>query len=101
MTIPKYDLPTAIRVGAKIRGQTRGGHYYKHGRSCAIGAAIEAEGNRCPDDLVSYKITRSLWPELGVCIDDYTNLEEAIIFLNDNARWTRERIADWLEVILP
>ena len=101
MITPKYDLPTAIRVGAKLRGQTRTGHYYSHGRSCAVGAAIEAEGNRCPDNLVSNKLTRGLWPELSVYIDDYTNLEAAIIFLNDNALWTREEIADWLEVILP
>jgi len=96
MTTPLYDLPRAIRIGAKLRGQTRNGDFFEDGCSCAIGAALEAEGMQ---DRVG--VAPTLWPELGFYIGPDQTLWEAIVLLNDNAGWTREEIADWLDYILP
>ncbi len=95
MTTPKYDLPTAIRIGAKIRGQTHIGYNYAGGRTCVLGAALEGETG-------SYLgFASELWPELRAGLDADTSICEAITDLNDKAFWTREEIADWLDVILP
>lgn len=97
MITPKYDLPTAIRIGAELRGQTRHGLLFYAGRSCVLGAAMEAENSDDP-----YKCnTRILWPELDMQINDGISLFQAVIALNDYARWTREEIADWLDMVLP
>ena len=74
------------------------GSYFNHGRSCAIGAAIEAEtGKNSTLTIADNKI----WPELKFEIDGYLSLGVAIVFLNDDARWTREEIADWVDMVLP
>lgn len=96
MTTPKYDLPTAIRIGAKIRPQCRG-LYYIDGGSCVLGAMAEAEGVNNPYGLW----LDSLWPELTVDMGADRTLRSMLVFLNDSALWTREEIADWLDVILP
>ena len=96
MTTAKYDLPTAIRIGAKIRPQCRD-LYHRNGESCVLGAAFEAEGIRPYTDPQLFE----LWPELRMQVDPEHALFSALTFLNDDARWTREEIADWLEVILP
>ena len=88
------DLPTAIREGAKLRGRTRTGNYYNDGRSCAIGAAYEAETGKC-------EVVNCIWPELLFQIDDYITLGGAIVDLNDKAGWTRKEIADWVDMVLP
>ena len=96
MQEPKYDLPTAIRIGAQRRPQTQSGQTFKDGATCAMGAAMDAEAGR-PSSSDGFE----LWPELRFKIDDSCTLWGAICQLNDEARWTREEIADWLDVILP
>ena len=95
-------LSEAIRLGSMIRPQ---GFYslMQGGKSCALGAAIEAtlEAGESKSSTV-YKI----WPWVytsqycPVCIM-YLSSTQAITHLNDIHRWTRERIADWVETIEP
>ena len=95
-------LSTAIRRGAEIRGQTHG-EFFQRGRSCALGAAFEANlGHR---DLGKGPTLVKQFPELGIVID-YSHswgrtLLRAVIGLNDRARWSREEIADWVDTVLP
>ncbi len=96
MITPKYDLPTAIRIGAKIRGQTRSGHAFHKGRSCAIGAAMEAETGE-PGPIGAY----DRWPEMNFQIDPEYSIWDAVIGLNDICGWTREEIAEWVDMVLP
>ena len=97
---PKYDLPTAIRIGAEIRGQTRDGKFCSGGRSCALGAAHEGEMGYGNSWQIYFDLYQ-MWPELHLSIDDHISLFEAITLLNDESRWTREEIADWLDMVLP
>ncbi len=100
MTTPKYDLPTAMRTGAKRRPQTRYVYFDDfHTRSCALGAAYEGETKHVGGWNIGYDMRR-LWPELNVEMGD-GSLYDTISFLNDQARWSREEIADWLDYILP
>jgi hypothetical protein len=96
-------LSDAIRLGATFRPQCIG-HLFRDGKSCALGAAYEAVNNsitgprkanvlmrRFPalKEKVRHPLTSGITDKL-VCV---------IPSLNDAHRWTRERIADWLESI--
>lgn len=81
-------LSEAIRIGAKIRPQGRGGCNAARGTSCALSAAHEAITGQ-PNTFVEYWSTvKPLAPE---------HVLEAVYRKNDFDGWTRERIADWLE----
>lgn len=105
-------LSEAIKEGAKIRpqsfGQFFGGTDNPHEiTSCAIGAAYEAAcgmasirdandglvelGKAVHVDFKSYVTEPLFGRNLG--------LYRTIIMLNDDSKWTREQIADWLETI--
>lgn len=105
-------LSEAMRKGAKIRPQTRN-HYYAMGDdgrwcSCAMGAAIEgALGNM---ELITRHGAEVLFggvlgdfvtaPDVRISdSDEKIKLMKAVLCLNDDLEWTRERIADWLEGI--
>jgi len=92
-----------------LRPQCRGG-LFENGRSCTIGAALEATGTKycehgaavnhndfylhfkerfkCSELMVAHPVNK----QLGA-------LMETIYSLNDGYRWTREQIADWVETI--
>ncbi len=102
-------LSEAIRLGAMLRPQTTGA-IYKHGKSCAWGAAWEAMGGDIEHwshtmNMSSHSICMRFWPELNKeVIDpiggDLRKLYFVIEYLNDNPNcWTRERIADWVTTI--
>ena len=95
-------LSEAIRLGAMIRPQAFG-HRFRAGGSCAWGAAQEAIGLHGPH--VSWMDLpadwRSIWswrpcPDLS-CNHRFNY--SLIAHLNDDHRWTRERIADFVTTI--
>lgn len=90
------QLSEAIRLGAMIRPQCFG-RLFLNGRSCALGAAVEAAGVKLSDPQ-DYDALRARWPILNVTIDDSTVLD-TIVLSNDCSELTREQIADWVETI--
>lgn len=112
-------LSEAIRLGAMLRPQARH-DYMRTGRSCAIGAALEAIGiplrNRADDDFErtnEHEAIQELrlrpefheWGKLEKpanricpgCGRTPDSVSGVIIELNNQHGWTRERIADWVE----
>ena len=95
-------LSTAIRLGSLLKPQEFGGEGY-HGRSCALRAAAEAVG--IVDDwggVLDYAAIQQRWPWIGTSLAiptrSYCALAmDTIVFLNDEERWTREQIADWVQ----
>lgn len=93
----------AIRLGLKYAPiQAFGGMRPTMDSACAIGTAVlGANGaatrftdisalvyNKCP---ACGPTCNSVW--------EFSKLYGVVIHLNDNVRWSRERIADWLESI--
>lgn len=52
----------------------------------------------CGDCLYSSKVCEHAAPELERCANTAT-VQRMIVHLNDNHRWSREQIADWLETL--
>lgn len=114
-------LSTAIREGAKLRPQCFGPMYeYIDGRvcSCAMGAAAEALHLINPDELELDGMCRYATPyepldalhdmsesdDLLTCpvadCGQHWSYTDMVPHLNDdNHKWTREAIADWLASI--
>lgn len=77
--------------------------------ACALGAAGLAVGETCTEDLAKvYPILHKIacWPDgtfTNITVDGQlrsaASVAEIIITLNDNLKWSRERIADWVESI--
>ena len=96
-------LSEAIRLGATLGPQTFTQWRGQNDSTCAIGAAMAAIGlkNGLSGDV------EKRWPELRRIMVEYpTNksrccLFTAILFLNDNERWSREQIADWVASVEP
>lgn len=93
----------AIREGAKLHPQGFK-KFYEDGRTCAFGAGMQAVAS---DELFAhFSICYDTYPYLNA--DDVTRscpggcglfldtLAVAIFHLNDDHRWSREQIADWL-----
>lgn len=101
----------AMRLGAMMRPQA----FFKlhdtdTGGSCALGAvadalgALQASENAYTPDK-NFKIPAH-WKAIGrhtLCphCDQHvgTQIDHVIIHLNNDVRWTRERIADWIETV--
>lgn len=102
-------LSEAIRIGAMLRPQTRN-DYYRDGGSCAIGAACEAAGIRfieTPDlveafgpywFMVGARLDCPACPETFIGGTSTSSRGRTITHLNDFHGWTRERIADFVEL---
>lgn len=106
-------LSEAIRLGAMLKPQGRE-LYIDAGKTCAVGAALDAIGvldwflaqGGDPTDWfpeLSRDINRppnSRCPISGCDDSDARfNIASTIFHLNDDHRWTREQIADWVETI--
>jgi hypothetical protein len=100
-------LSEAIRLGAMLRPQYKGGYFgtVDHTSelgSCAMGAALEAAGPGAPINLektfplITSYVTFTPSPSIGAV---RSRLDYIITYLNDDRDWSRERIADWVEVI--
>ena len=96
-------LSEAIRLGSMMGPQCFG--YMRLGEAtCALGAAYKAL-----DDSVREVSMTDIYPWLAkkiICPVDYCSGITEVIFiiaqhLNDDHRWTRERIADWVATVEP
>ena len=104
-------LSEAIRLGSLLHPQGIGGQ--RISGTCALMAAADAVG--LPDEwectgspCVDYIALRERFPILKTqrvpkcpvpgCYESTPSLEHAIWRANDKARWTREKIADLVEV---
>jgi hypothetical protein len=103
-------LSQAIRLGATMKPQAFGYFYGDDGRSsCALGAAADAIGAD-PERLEFARtwqfadvFDQPLCPECGKNADerDGDGDKDIIIHLNDVHQWTRESIADFVELHEP
>ena len=96
----KLKLSEAIRLGAMWRPQAFGVLTDGVG-TCAIGAATEAMGLPLDDEMPNprewdFVLKIRACP---VCITHDPDRLNVVAHLNDDHRWTRERIADWVETI--
>jgi hypothetical protein len=95
-SLTPMKLSEAIREGAKLRPQGFG-ELCEQGRTCALGAAIEGvwgygsvwayetkDGKNCIDLATHFR-------------NPHESLYWDITTKNDHEKWSRERIADWLE----
>jgi hypothetical protein len=103
-------LSEAIRLGAMMKPQGTG-RLLRGGRSCALGAALDAvgrlEGQEMPTDRVDgwlYDVLAQIWPWAveAVVVDPchqglHLPVVDACWKLNDIQRYTREQVADWVE----
>lgn len=105
-------LSEAIRLGAMLKPQAYTAVLVKGSSTCALGAAYDAvgllgEGHYSID---CYGVILKAFPLLArdivpcpacglVPSGDEDDLADNISHLNDNHRWTRERIADWVATI--
>lgn len=98
----------AILAGAKLRPQGFG-ILYGNGKSCALGAACEGSGYPIAYQATARHVDAHLEKAFGAAVlntitscpysdcdhpDDFA--EMIITHLNDDHKWTRERIAEWL-----
>lgn len=101
-------LSEAIRLGSMLGPQTFH-QLHRANATCARGAALLAIGIK--DWAENDEVAHTEWPILfemrpelkscEICGKEYVAelLVFAITHLNDQHRWTRERIADWVEQI--
>lgn len=97
-------LSESIRLGATMRPQIFNDLSSDKG-TCALGAAREALGLTEPCDFLSNRFpllenVMALCPECSWDLHERT-LYAAIIHLNDTHKWTREQIADFVELHEP
>lgn len=110
-------LSEAIRLGSMLGPQSFGTLFCEDGGSCALGAALRAIGS----DISPH--WKAIGPKLPLLlaradhpfndaiqsvyvsrVDQQSEVYEGtlwsvIVSLNNTHRWTRERIADWVETI--
>ena len=100
------ELASFIRAGVLRRPTQAVGHYFEGTRaSCALGAAYEGM-YRLPSETGPSNPSRDLeW--FFACLDNVKrcpaenckkklSLAALIVHLNDDHRWSREQIADWV-----
>lgn len=101
----RMSLTEAIRLGAATTRQTRGVFYTGGGdvavRTCALGAALHAMGRLITQDDLS-DVVVAIFPELHtpvMCPECKVSdeLGDLVVHLNDEHKWTRNRIADWID----
>lgn len=91
-------LSEAIRLGAAMKPQAFGSLHY-NGGTCAMGAVCDALGidyncMKLPGEMVDFIESMQKCPACGKVQVVYS----VITHLNDMHRWTRERIADFVEL---
>jgi hypothetical protein len=108
-------LSEAIRLGAMLKPQAFG-RYFDQGRSCAMGAALEARGFCAASNDFPTQVSEEWWPWTRngdarcpmLCAAWKRDWHErpdcfraVIAHLNDSHKWTREQIADWVATVEP
>lgn len=101
-------LSEAIRLGAMATVQGFGADsIFSDDAPCALGAARLAAGIQQPSESIVFPELMRHWPVLAKrtsCPECRKHDEVAIgtvWHLNDEHKWSRERIADWVESIEP
>ena len=106
----EHDLADLILDGASRRPQQLFGEYFEGTRqSDALGAAYEGI-YRLPADATGIR-PRGIY-KFFACLDNSIRrcpagcrklllLDSLIVHLNDDHRWSRERIAQWLAGLMP
>lgn len=90
-------LSEAMRLGAMMDKQ-HFGDYFLRARSgevlasCALGAASRGGFTYDPIRILQKQVA------CPVCGIEARTLRSIIVHLNDHHRWTREQIADWVEI---
>lgn len=107
----RMSLTDAIRLGATTTRQTRG-VFFTGGagvavRTCALGAALHAVGrlitqNHAANSQDLSDLVVEIFPELHViakCPECLLRdeLGDMIVHLNDEHKWTRNQIANWID----
>jgi hypothetical protein len=107
-------LSEALRLGAMLRPQQAYGALFNdsNGGTCALGAIADAVGLLDTENNKYYgpipEPIRSLWrPVANVvcasacpqCGERAFGSDRVIVHLNNEHKWSRERIADWIESI--
>lgn len=113
-------LSEAIRLGSLLKPQNLDGYFRNEGQSCALGSAADALGvpmhpeldwtfgyhalenefpflsdaARCP----ACNAVQALWRRLR---DKEYDLGDVIVHLNDDHKWSRKRISDWVATVEP
>jgi hypothetical protein len=97
-----HELADAIRAGCLLRPRKAVRAYFRGEAACALGAAAIGRGVTLPR-LNKPAALQKLFPILNSKVRDPENrnakwkLGTLIVCLNDRRRWSRERIADWLD----
>jgi hypothetical protein len=96
-------LSEAIRLGSMLKPQLTNALFISGGKSCALGAALDAIGQKVRD-FDGFGAVEAAFPICLIRIKHPNeprtyDLDEVIADLNDNHGWTREQIADWVEAI--
>jgi len=92
-------LSVAIRLGSMMKAQIT--HRYRSETgTCAYGAALEAVGTASTN--FNYKEVVRLWPYVAAFAEDPLMAGKLfaygdVLWRNDDLKWTRETIADWVE----
>lgn len=112
----------AMRLGAALVPQCRGEYIHRWpsgvvSGACALGAVHVALADRAVltdetaakafEDSLSDRILSDRWPFIDsavagrcpVCALRFYTIASGVIHLNDQHKWTRERIAEWVEPI--
>lgn len=97
-------LSEAIRLGATMKPQCFGAEKSDDGGSCARGAAADAFGVAdwfsIPREVLRFACDTTVG--CPNCDRDPSTLGSIIAYhLNDYHKWTREQIADWVELHEP
>jgi len=97
--VGKLKLSEAIRIGARLRPQGIGVFFDLAGRSCAMGAAMEARGIK-PffDEGIPHRVREACPEFVNSNGGGFSALAKQIYQKNDSGA-TREQIADWLASI--
>lgn len=99
-------LSEAILLGSVLAPQGFGMLQNDRGHLCALGAAARAIGSNCTATLEAI----SLWPWINcevrsvrcpACVRIAVTIGENIVHLNDEHKWTFERIARWVASVEP
>jgi hypothetical protein len=101
-------LSEAIRLGAMLQPQGFGVLKDDRGRTCALGAALSACNLMSDRDPYGREIPQTTWPELcqghvlcQVCERRMLDTFDLVTHLNDDHRWTRAAIAEWVATLEP
>src|SRR5580765_2975940 len=89
-------LSEAIRLGSMLKPQAFG-HFDTGRGTCALGAAREAAGGMSFPISTASPATCPACQQVMVTSEKVWATAATVVHLNDKHRWTRERIADWVE----